>query len=285
MAMDKSELGRRIRDLRADLMESRVRVRRYSLDPRLRRPDDPNDKGLGQELRDRADAAFETWKGIFAEYATVCDSRDETKLLALELRWHDLDREIELIQRDLIGNNSFRAGAWTVAWLAVLLVALVVTYLVTHGVRTDERALFEPWALWGPVKYAEVAVWSLFGVICYLLFLASYYLMRRDFDPWYTTWYITTLLRAPFLTVILMMIVLEFAEWYGEGKWIEQYFLEEGNKYYFMIFLSFCLGLASDTTSTIIRDLSEGVGDMVKRAAARVSARLRSAVTDVDRVE
>jgi len=204
------------------------------------------------------------------------------ELLAIEKRWLNLDRKVDLIQRDLIGANSLRAGAFTFAWLAVFLVGLVVFYLFSHGVRSWNGAGFELWPEWGPWKYGEVALWSSFGVLCYLLFRCTYYVARRDFDEWYQLWYGSTFLRAPFLTVILMMIVLEFVEWYGEGKWIENYILEEGNKTYFIAFVSFCLGLTSDATSSIVRDLSEGVTDFVRKAVSRVAQRLSSSVSNVD---
>jgi len=63
-----------------------------------------------------------------------------------------------------------------------------------------------------------------------------------------------------------MMIILEFVEWYGEGRWIQTYILEKGNKFYFILFVSFSLGLTSETTSAIIRDLSAGISQFVQRS-------------------
>jgi len=88
--------------------------------------------------------------------------------------------------------------------------------------------------------------------------------------------------RAPILTVVLMIIALEFVEWYGEGKWIETYLLEEGNKTYFIAFVSFCLGLTSERTGNILGDLAESVGDFVEGAAKAVGRRLRSVFTSTD---
>jgi len=79
-----------------------------------------------------------------------------------------------------------------------------------------------------------------------------------------------------------MMVVLEFVEWYGEGKWIENYLLEEGNKFYFIVFMSFSLGLMSEETSAIMRELAEGVVKFVRNVVGRVSDRLSSAVTRAD---
>lgn len=81
---------------------------------------------------------------------------------------------------------------------------------------------------------------------------------------------------APILSVILMILVLEFVEWYGEGKWIETYLLEEGNKSYFIAFMSFCLGLTSERTGNIMGDLAESVGDFVEGMAKAVGWRLRT---------
>lgn len=79
-----------------------------------------------------------------------------------------------------------------------------------------------------------------------------------------------------------MMVVLEFVEWYGEGKWIENYLLEEGNKFYFIVFMSFSLGLMSEETSAIMRELAEGVVKFVRNVVGRVSDRLSSAVARAD---
>ena len=126
------------------------------------------------------------------------------------------------------------------------------------------------------MKYGEVIFWSSFGVLCSLLFLSTWYLARRDFDMYYQPWYLSTALRAPFVSLIGMMIILEFVEWYGQGTWVEHYLLEEGNKFYFIVFMSFCLGLTSDRTSKLIGDLAEAVGDFLEQAVAMVSKRLRN---------
>ena len=104
------------------------------------------------------------------------------------------------------------------------------------------------------------------------------YLSKRDFDQWYQSWYLATVLRAPFLSVILMILVLEFVEWYGEGTWIETYLLEEGNKSYFIAFMSFCIGLSSDQAAAILRDLSWSISDFLRGVVQRVSRKLSSAL-------
>ena len=289
--MSNKDIERKRNELLANLAETASRIRRYSLDPKLRmskvpaaqsKANDTDAADFGEYLRKEAEAAWEEWVALRDEFAALPDSPTLAQLLSIERKWLNLDHRVDLIQRDLIGENSFRAGTITVAWLVVVLFFLVVAYLVSHGMRGRNLAAFEPWPEWGIWKYGEVAFWSGFGVLCYLLFTATRYIARRDFDEWYTPWYISTFLRAPFLTVILMIVVLEFVEWYGEGKWIETYLLEEGNKTYFVAFVSFCLGISSDATSGIIRDLSSGVSDFVRKAVARVSQRLSSAVSDIN---
>jgi hypothetical protein len=286
--MASKDIERKHNELLANLAETASRIRRYSLDPQLRMKKapgtapDPDASDFGEYLRGEAEAAWEEWIEIRDELAALPDSPTLPQLLALEKKWLNLDHKVDLIQRDLIGDNSLRAGMLTVAWLVLALLGLIALYLLSHGVRGWNLATFEPWPEWGPWKYGEVAFWSGFGILCYLLFVATRYIARRDFDEWYQLWYVSTFLRAPFLTVILMMVVLEFVEWYGEGKWIETYLLEEGNKTYFIIFMSFCLGISSDVTSGIMRDLAGGVSDFVKKAVSRVSQKLSSTVSDIN---
>jgi hypothetical protein len=285
--MASKDIERKHNDLLANLAETANRIRRYSLDPRLlmdkappAKTADPSD--LGEYLRREAAAAWADWVALRDEFAALPDSPTLAQLMEVEKKWLNLDHKVDLIQRDLIGENSVRAGVLTVAWLALALIGLVIAYLLSHGVRGWNLTAFEPWPEWGPSKYGEVAFWSSFGILCYLLFIATRYIARRDFDEWYQLWYVSTFLRAPFLTVILMMIILEFVEWYGEGKWIQTYLLEEGNKTYFIFFLSFCLGISSDVTSSIIRDLANGVSGFVKKAVSRVSQKLSSSVSDIN---
>ena len=162
--------------------------------------------------------------------------------------------------------------------LAATLIALLWIYLFSHGIHGWNVEDFEPWAEWGPVKYIEVAVWSEFGVLCYLLFQASKYVMRRDFDAWYQPWYLSTALRAPFLTVILMIVVLEFVEWYGEDGWFKTY-MEEGNKFYLIAFMSFCLGLVSDRASGLVGELAQSILDFIEIVVKKISSKLRTAIS------
>lgn len=275
--MAEKDLARRRRHLEAGVVALRVRIRRYTLDPRLR--DLPKDADLPRQ----ADQAWEHWLALWENYDSLPVPASPEQLRKVEKELWQVGREADLVQRALISQQSFDAGIRTVAWLALALVLLALLYLFTHGVRGLDFSAFEPLPEWGPLKYVEVAFWSAFGVLCWLLFLASNYLARRDFDRWYQPWYLTTALRAPFLSVVLMVVVLEFVEWYGEGKWIETYLLEEGNKFYFIAFVSFSLGLMSEETAAISRDLADGVIQFVRRAVGRVTQRLASTFADVDK--
>ena len=273
--MTERERQRKRREIESGVVGLRVRIRRYTLDPRLRE----EDQGA---LCKQADEAWKKWLAVRSSFYALPEPAPPEELLGVEKELLQVSREADLIQRELISEESFNAGIRTVTWLSVALVGLVFLYLATHGVRGLNFAAFEPLPEWGPLKYVEVAFWSTFGVLCWLLFLSTRYLARRDFDRWYQPWYVSTVLRAPFLSMILMMVVLEFVEWYGEGAWIEDYLLEEGNKFYFIVFMSFSLGLMSEETSAIMRELAEGVVKFVRNVVGRVSDRLSSAVTRAD---
>jgi hypothetical protein len=272
--MNARTLEKRIAQLRQDVDRTGIRLRRYTRDPKLRPPLDPGQPDTGKRPRELADTVWPEWIKLRGDVAALPEVPTAQQLATLELRGQEIDRQADLIQRDLISNESGEAGAKTVFWLVTALAFLVVLYLVTHGVHSLDITTFDPWPEWGPMKYGEVAFWSAFGVICNMLYLATAYLARRDFDPAFKSWYLSTALRAPFLTIILMMIILEFVEWYADDKWLRNYLLEEGNKFYFIVFMSFCLGIASDGTASILRDLSSGVVDFVRGAIGKVTARL-----------
>lgn len=271
--MAKTDPDRQKRNLEILLAGTGARIRRYTLDKQL------TDAGL-----EKINGIWEEWAEARRRLYALAAGADDTQIRAVEEALIAVDRKVDLIQRDLVSGESFKAGIRTTAWLSAALVILVWIYLLTHGVHGLDFSSFEPLAEWGPLKYVEVAFWSAFGVLCSLLSVAAYFVLRRDFDSWYQPWYVSTALRAPFLTVILMIVVLEFTEWYGEGNWVETYLLEEGNKSYFIAFVSFCLGLLSDQTSSIVRDLADGVIQFVRAVVQRVSNRLSTAVVpDVTR--
>ena len=273
--MTSKELGRQWKRLEVDIAEGQVRIRRYSIDPRLQQPDQ-------QRLRDLADEVWAQWMAVRKAFYAELEPTG-AKLRELEEQMLSVERKTDLIQRALISARSLRAGGTTIAWLAIVLVGLVVLYLALHNVRMNDFSQFEPFAEWGPLKYVEVAFWGTFGALCGLLYFASYYLLRRDFDEWYRGWYVAMLLRAPFLTVILMLLVLEFVEWYGEdGGWIHDFLLDEGNKFYFIAFMSFMLGIMIREVSDIVRSLGDGVAGFVSGVVSRVSDRLSSALSRPD---
>lgn len=274
MAMTAKDLQREWTKLEVALGELRVRIRRYSIDPRLLPPDQ-------QPLRDAADEAWKAWMDLRKAFYDA-GTPTEPLLRDLEATLLEVDRKADLLQRALISEKSLRTGMLTVGWLAVVLVGLVVAYLALHQVRWGDFSRFEPMAEWGPLKYVEVAFWGTFGALCALLYFAATYLLRRDFDEWFRGWYVATLLRAPFFCVIMMMLVLEFVEWYGEDTWIQHYLLEEGNKFYFIAFMSFTLGLMIRGASDIVLSLGEGVLAFVGGVVDRVSRRLSSALSRAD---
>ena len=255
------------RTLEVSVNETGIRIRRYTLDDHLK-PD---------ELQ-TLEGIWKKWLTLREEFYALAADAGVAELRVIEHRLIEIDRGVDLVQRTLVSASSFRTGTRTAVLLALALVAMVLLYLAMHGVRGLDFSNFEPIAEWGALKYVEVAFWCEFGVLCYLLFLAGDYLSKRDFDPWYQPWYLATALRAPFLGVILMMIVLEFVEWYGEGGWMETYLLEEGNKSYFIAFMSFCIGLSSDQAAAILRDLSWSISDFLQGVVQRVSRKLSSAL-------
>jgi len=261
------DLERATRELEVFLRELEIRIRRYTMD-----------RKLSPGMLIRLNELHAEWLKLRREFYEKKDHVTAGELRAFDNDLRVVDRQIDIVQRDLVSAESFRAGTRTALFLAAALVALALVYLWSHGVKTPSLDSFERLAEWGPLKYLEVAVWAEFGVLCLLLFLAAHYVSRRDFDEWYQAWYLSTALRAPLLTVILMILVLEFTEWYAEGTWIEAFVLEEGNKSYFIAFMSFCLGIASDRTSEISRELSNSVADFVQAVVKKFGNRLRTAI-------
>jgi len=266
---------KKYRQMQEDIAEEGTRIRRYTMDPFVKIPDDPNLPDPGKQLRDEIDQAHGDWLALEDLWRTEAGTMQPGGLDTLERAYDKLVRQVDLIQRELISKTSYNAGLLTVFWMAAVLVILVIAYLVTHDTFGEG---FEPWAESGPLKYGEVAFWSAFGALCVLLYKATAYLSRRDFDEWYKPWYVSTFIRAPFLAVILMMMLLEFAEAREEGSWIQEFLMAEGNKFYFIVFLSFCLGLSTDTTNGVIRDLTDGIAEFFSRLVNRFSSWLSSAV-------
>jgi hypothetical protein len=284
MPLTPREIESKLRDLRLGVTSTGNCIRRYSLDGRLCVPVDPRtpEEQRCARVEQRLTAAWTTWLTVRERVNALPAAPPETDLSAAATQWLELDHEVDGVQRELISEGSTWWGVATVIGLILALLVGVLAYLAAHGVHGLDVSNFEPWPEWGPAKYFEVAYWSFFGVLCRLLFTATYYVARRDFDQNYVVWYASTALRAPLLVVILMLMVLEFVEWYADGTWLANYLLEEGNKFYFIIFMSFCLGISSETSAAIIGDLSAGVSTLVQRAVTRVAGRLGAVVSDAD---
>lgn len=169
--MTEKQLQRKRLEIESGLVELRVRIRRYTLDPRLRE----EDQGA---LRKQADEAWKKWLAVRSSFYALPEPAPPEELLEVEKELLQVSREADLIQRELISEESFNAGIRTVTWLSLALVGLVFLYLATHGVRGLNFAAFEPLPEWGPLKYVEVAFWSTFGVLCWLLFLSTRYTWR-----------------------------------------------------------------------------------------------------------
>lgn len=261
-------LKRQQKQLEFTFTETQTRIRRYTLDPRL---------AHNMEAQQKLEEAWDAWKATHREYRDQLAKSPPAISQDTEEKLMDIARTIDLVQRELVTEKNTIVGLWTVAWLVVALIGLSVAYLWLHGVRGANLMLFEPFPEWGPLKYAEVASWAAAGALCRLLYLATWYISRRDFDRYYRSWYVSTAIRAPFLVTILMIVVLEFVEWWGEGTWIAAYLLEEGNKFYFVVLVSFCMGLMIDETSDIIRDLANGVARFVSDVVTRLTQKLVSA--------
>jgi hypothetical protein len=266
--MAKTDPDQLKRSLALTVEETGSRIRRYTLDDKL---DETALATLGQ--------VWDEWLAVRAKYHGLADAAGDAEVRAVEQELLKVDRKVDLVQRKLISAYSFQAGKRTSIALAAALMALAVLYLAMHGVRGLDFSDFEPLAEWGPLKYVEVAFWSAFGVLCWLLFTAAAYVSRRDFDKWYQPWYLATALRAPFLCVAVMILVLEFVEWYAEDGWLQSYLLEDGNKFYFIVLVSFCLGLASDQAAGTLRDLSDGLWEFIREVVKRFTRKLRSGLT------
>lgn len=268
MATDKAKLL--FKDIETRLTRLESRIERYTLDQVSKE---------NKEFASLLDRLWTEWADIRRRYQALSEWVELEELRVIEFEVLVLERKVCLIQREIFANDSLQSGAKTVAWLTFWMLYFIVLYLVVHGVRPPDFGPFDPFPEWGPMKYLEVAFWSIFGVLCWLLYCASWYVAHRDFDAWYKPWYISTAIRAPFLSIVLMMIVLEFTEWSGEGTWVEHYLLEEGNKYYFIAFTSFCSGLMSDRAAEITRELADGVMTFLHSGAKRLVEKLTGAFT------
>lgn len=280
--MSPQEITNALREMRQRLMGASNRIRRYTLDSRLRTPDKGSIMEPWLSIRTELDNSWTQWLSLRTEINGLPGAPTEQQCRETQSHMLDLERKLDLVQRELIAPSSTRDGIWTVVLLASTLIGSVYAYIALHGMVDFNVDKFEDWPDWGPVKYFEVASWAFFGVLCTLLYTAAYFLSRRDFDGHFAGWYISTAIRAPLLAMIVMLVVLEFVEWYGEGGWLEKYILEEGNKYYFIVFVSFCLGINSEATAEIIGDLQSGVTSGIRSVVRKVAQKFGAVVSDAD---
>ena len=96
-----------------------VRIRRYTLDNRLK------DSDVGTGTLANAEKAWLVWVAIRTDFYQLGASATDDQLLAIEERVLKVDRAVDLIQRDLVSTESFRIGMWTTSWLAIATALLV----------------------------------------------------------------------------------------------------------------------------------------------------------------
>src|SRR3989338_9325717 len=105
--MADKELERKKQQLESDLNETQIRIRPCTLDPRLR--DEPNaDKD--NALRDACDAAWKAWLGVWGQYNALGPAPTDKELLKVEKEWREVDRQVDLIQREVITPEDYAAG-------------------------------------------------------------------------------------------------------------------------------------------------------------------------------
>ena len=150
--MAEQQISRQLRDLRKQLHETGTRIRRYTLDPRLRmhvQREKESDKPaagnalthfpgskhsmtipaeLSEELRKMADKAWEKWLSLNARLNALPDAAARADVLDAELAWLQLDRDVDLIQRELISRESSDAGVQTVVVLGAVLMGVSAIY-------------------------------------------------------------------------------------------------------------------------------------------------------------
>src|SRR4051812_48171403 len=107
--MSDKELAKRITRLREAIDEEGVRIRRYTMDPRLKKPADAT-KDPNRELREQLEADWKTWFALKGKSRTLPPAATEAELVALETECDEIERATDLVQRDLISESSFTAG-------------------------------------------------------------------------------------------------------------------------------------------------------------------------------
>jgi hypothetical protein len=60
---------------------------------------------------------------------------------------------------------------------------------------------------------------------------------------------------------------------------LEANLLEEGNKFYFNVFMSFCLGLVSDQVAEVMRELADSVLKLVHGIVKKLAGKMKTAIS------
>src|SRR6266850_4618698 len=112
------------RGLEMSLIETGVRIRRYTLDDHLKEAD-----------LARLDKIWEGWLALRDAFYQLAADAPVKDLRAVEHKLLEIDRSVDLIQRLLVSGQSFRTGNRTALLLAAALLGLIAVYLLMHGVR------------------------------------------------------------------------------------------------------------------------------------------------------
>src|SRR5688572_25168965 len=103
--MNDKELAKRLRVLREDLDAEGERIRRYSMDPFLKEPDVAGQPDPGAKLRDQLETAWAHWYAIKGKLRELQAAATLPAVNALEAESEKLEREIDLVQRELISEE------------------------------------------------------------------------------------------------------------------------------------------------------------------------------------
>ena len=82
--MPEDSVERRKRALAASLARTHARIRRYTLDPRLRKPLKPGDPDPGAELRTGANELFQQWLALKEQFDGLPSPPPRERLDAFE---------------------------------------------------------------------------------------------------------------------------------------------------------------------------------------------------------
>src|SRR3954452_12367134 len=110
--MADDEIRKQLREVKSDLDETGSRIRRYTLDPRLRAMPEqkllqgPNLNAVAPDdtskrLRDMADQAWVNWLAKRKKYGEIAHQPTPESVEQLELDCMELDRSVDLLQREL----------------------------------------------------------------------------------------------------------------------------------------------------------------------------------------